>query len=275
MTTKIRPPFPWVLLRFWTFRILPIWLLVALLIFLVQIAMCGMLHDNESIKIMLNFVNILPPFVKAAFGGDMLQQGNLPGLIAMGYQHPFVMLLFMLFAVGVPTGLLAGEVQKGTMELILSRYVNKTHVYICAGFITITGMFALVLVMFSGTIVATNLYHFENISLYPFFKVAINGGILASTVGSIALMAAACFQRNSAVWITVAYLVINYFISIFSEWWDKLHALKPFTIFYYVNGPKIFNNPGWPTRDIAILVSIMIMTSIIGGIVWNRRDLPL
>ncbi len=36
----------------------------------------------------------------------------------------------MLFAVGVPTGLLAGAVQRGIMGLILSRCVSKTHVYL-------------------------------------------------------------------------------------------------------------------------------------------------
>ena len=276
MTTKSRPPFPWPLLRFWTLRILPIWFLIAWMIFLVQIATCGVIHDNETVKALFQYMDMLPSFVKAFFGGEVLQAGNVEGLIAMGYQHPLVMLLYMLFAVGVPTGLLAGEVQKGTMELILSRYVSKIHVYICAGLITVTGMFLLVLVMFSGTIVATNLYNFEQeISLYSFFKVAINGGILASAVGGIALMAAACFRRNTAVWVTVAYLVVNYFVSIFAEWWPKLKFLNPATIFNYVDGPKIFRNPGWPLRDMFILFSLLTVSSIIGGLIWHRRDLPL
>ncbi|MEJ2650072.1 MAG: hypothetical protein P8016_16885 [Sedimentisphaerales bacterium] len=276
MKIKRRPPFPWSLLGFWTLRILPIWLLTGFMIFLVQFVIGGILHDNTNIQAMINFLDLMPSFIRSAIGGDMLKQGRLPGLIAMGYQHPLVLFLYMLFAVGVPTGLLAGEVQKGTMELVLSRYVSKTHVYICAGFITVTGMFALVLVMFSGTIVAMDVFKFQQqISLYPFFKIAINGGILASAVGGIALMTAAWFERNTAVWISAAFLVVNYFISVFAEWWPKMAFLKPVTIFYYVNGPKIFNNPGWPWDDIAVLLSILAISSIAGAIIWNRRDLPL
>ena len=275
MSSKIHPPFPLSLLRFWVLRILPIWALIALVIFLFQIAICGIVHDNATVKALIQYIDMLP-FIKTLFGGESLQVGNISGLIAIGYNHPLVLTLYMLFAVGVPTGLLAGEVQKGTMELILSRQVTKIHVYICAGFITITGMFALVLVMFGGTIVATNLYDFgQAIPLYSFFKAAINGGLLASAVGGIALLAAACFQRNTAVWLTVAYLVANYFVSVIAEWWSRMTWLKPTTIFYYVNGQKIFSGGGWPLGDMSVLVLILAVSTILGGIIWSRRDLPL
>lgn len=276
MSSKTYPPFPLPLLRFWVLRILPIWLLIALIIFLFQIAICGIVHDNESVKTFLLFLDKLPSFIKTALGGESLKVGNVSGLIAIGYNHPLVLTLYMLFAVGVPTGLLAGEVQKGTMELILSRQVTKTHVYICAGLITITGMFALVLVMFSGTVFGTNLYEFgQAVPLYSFFKAAINGGILASAVGGIALFAAACFQRNTAVWLTVAYLVVNYFVSVIAEWWPRMKWLNPITIFYYVDGGKIFKESAWPISDICVLSSILIISTLLGGVIWSRRDLPL
>ena len=140
MSRISRPPFPFALLRFWFLRILPVWCGIALVVFLMQIAVCGIIHDNESVRTFLKFLDMFPSVVKIAIGGEMVNVGNTPGLIAIGYQHPFVLFCFMLFAVGVPTGLLAGEVQKGTMELILSRPITKTQVYICAGFLTLTGM---------------------------------------------------------------------------------------------------------------------------------------
>jgi ABC-2 type transport system permease protein len=276
MSSKGHPPFPFPLLRFWVLRILLIWFLIAAVIFLFQIAICGIVHDNESVRTFLQFLDMLPSFIKTALGGEVLQVGNVSGLIAIGYQHPLVLTLYMLFAVGVPTGLLAGEVQRGTMELILSRQVTKIHVYICAGFITITGMFALVLIMFIGTVFATTLYEFgQDVPLYSFFKAAINGGILASAAGGIALLAAARFQRNTAVWVTVAYLVLNYFVSIIAEWWPRMKWMYPASIFYYVDGEKIFTEAGWPMGDIFVLLSILVVSTLLGGVIWSRRDLPL
>lgn len=277
MKSDRRVPFPWPLLKFWTLRVLPAWFLLALMIFLVQLAVCGIVHDNERVKAFIQYIDLLPSFFKAFLGGDILQAGNITGLIAIGYQDPFVLLLHLLYAVGVPTALLAGEAKNGNMELILSRQVTKTQVYICAGFITIAGMYALVLVMFLGTVVATGIYNFDRtVPLYPFFKIAICGGILASTAGSIALLAAASFRRHTAVYITVAYLVVNYFISIISEWWPRMKFLKPTTIFYYGPGPEIFGKSGgWPIGDMCILLSIVVVSVVFGGVIWHRRDLPL
>jgi ABC-2 type transport system permease protein len=276
MSDSRRPAFPWPLLRFWILRIFPAWFLIALMIFLFQIAICGIVHDNERVKALLDYINVLPSFIKAFMGGEILQAGNISGLIAIGYQDPLILLLYMLFAVGVPTALLAGDVQRGTMELILSRQTTKLHVYICAGLITIVGMYALVLVMFLGTVAATNMYHFyQKVPLHSFFKLAINGGILASTVGAIALMAAACFRRGMAVSLTVAYLVVNYFISIITKWWPRMKWLDPFTIFNYVDGARIFTKPGWPVGDMLVLISILVFSAVLGGIIWWRRDLPL
>jgi len=268
--------FPLPLLRYWALRTLPIWALIAAIIFLFQIAICGIVHDNESVKTFLQFVDMLPSFIKAMLGGNALQLGNIVGLIAIGYNHPLVLTLYMLFAVGIPTGLLAGEVQRGTMELILSRSATKTQVYICAGLITVVGMYLLVLVMFMGTVVATNIYHFDQeVPLYYFFKIAIVGGMLASAVGGVALCAAGCFSRGTAVSVTVAYLVVNYFISIIADWWPRMKWMEPATIFHYVHGPEIFTESSWPLGDMGVLLSLLIVSTLVGGIVWSRRDLPL
>jgi len=276
MSNNHRPPFPWPLLRFWTLRILPAWCLIASWIFLFQLAICGIVHDNERVKAFLQYIDILPSFIKAFMGGEVLQIGNIAGLIAIGYQDPFVLILYMLYAVGVPTALLSGEVQKGTMELILSRQTTKTHIYICSGLITVAGMYALVLVMFMGTVAATNLYQFDQaVPLYSFFKMAIVGGMLASAVGGIALLAAVCFRRSTAVSLTIAYLVVSYFISIIADWWPRMKWLEPTTIFNYVDGPAMFGKSGWPIGDMCVLLSLLAVSTVLGGIIWSRRDLLL
>ena len=275
MSLATRVPFPWPLLRSWFLRTLPVWFLIALAIFLMQIAVCGIIHDNQSVKAFLNVLDMFPSVVKIALGGNMLQVGNTPGLIAIGYQHPFILFLLMLFAVGVPTGLLTGEVQKGTMELILSRPVKKLHIYLCAGFLTIAGMFALVFVMFLGTVTAVHIYEFNDpVPLDLFFRLAMNGGLLASAVGAVALLAAAYFKgRNMAVGVTAGFLMINYFISVISQLWPRMAFLNRVTLFNYLSAPKLWR--GWPLSDFAVLAAVLLVSAVAGAIVWQRRDLPL
>lgn len=274
MNPRTRVPFPWPLLRFWFLRILPLWCFVGTVIFLMQIAVCAIVHDNENVQAFLRFLELLPSIVKTALGGDLLQVGNVPALIAIGYQHPFVLFLYLLFGVGAPTLLLTGEVQRGTMELILSRSATKTQVYVCASSLTLAGMFTLVLVMFLGTFVATRIYDFgQPIPMDLFFRIAINGGLLAAAAGTIALgVAGVMGGRKSAVGITVAILVLNYFAWVISMWWPRMGFLCPATLFYYVDGLKLYR--GWPLDDMGVLAAIIVVGTVTGGIVWQRRDLP-
>ena len=277
MSDRSRPAFPYPLLRFSFVRILPMWVGIAVVIFLMQIAVCGIVHDDENVRTLLKFLDLMPGFIKSALGGEGLQVDNIAGLIAIGYNHPLVLTLYMLFAVAVPASLLAGEVQRGTMELVLSRHITKLQVYGCAGLLVLVGMFALVIVMFLGTVAGTTINDFgEPIPLYPFFQTAINGGLLASTAGAIALLCAASFpRRGTAVGVAVAYLVANYFIAVTSQWWSFLRSLKPITLFHYANGYKIFVEHAWPVSDMCVLAVILVAAAVSGAVIWQRRDFPL
>jgi ABC-type transport system involved in multi-copper enzyme maturation permease subunit len=277
MSAHDQPGFPTRLLRFWFRRILPWWFLVASVIFLMQIAVCGIIHDDKSIKALLGFIEMLPKIVQSSLGGDALSTGSLPALIAIGYHHPFVQALYMVFAVAAPTGMLAGEVQGGTMELILSCRVTRTQVYVCAAIVTIVGMMGLVAVMFSGTVAATTIYNFgEPVPLYRFFQVAINGGLLAGAVGAISLLSAAVFHRRAAaVGAAVTYLVVNYFVEVTATSWQLMKPFGRWTIFHYVNGGKVFARHVWPVSEMTVLLAVLVCAAVAGGIVWRRKDLRL
>jgi len=277
MTKQSRVSFPFDLLRFWFWRILWLWFLVGFFIFLIQIIECAIYQDNERVRLTLDYLEIMPDFLKNIIGGESLEVSNVTGFIAIGYQHPLVWISYMIFAVSVPTGFLAGHVQSGTMELILSRSVTKNQIYVCTCILTLVGMLALVAVMFGGTVVGINVCNFDReISLWPFFRAAVVGGLLSGSAAGVSLLVAASFySRSRAVGLTISFLMVNYFIDLIAQWWPRAEFLGPSSIFYYVDLPKILMDTTWPIRDMCVLSSVLIVTVIAGGIIWNRRDLPL
>ena len=277
MTKQSRVSFPFTLLRFWFWRILWLWGLCGLLIFLIQLIECGIAQDNEKVRLMLELFDKFPGFMKNAMGGDILKVGNYTAFIAIGYQHPLVLSSYMVFAVCVSTGLLAGHVQSGTMELILSRSVTKNQVYLCTCILTFAGMLTLIMIMFSGTAVGVNIFDFKGkVSLWPFFRASIVGGLLSGAAAGVSLLAAATFRsRGKAVGLAVAFFIVNYFIDVIAEWWPPTKFLGPVSLFYYVDPSEILFEKVWPISDMCVLGSVLVVTVIAGGIIWNRRDLPL
>jgi len=274
MIRSSRPPFPLTLLWFWFLRILPAWLAMAAVIFLVQIAIAAIVHDNANIRMFLTILRSLPSIVKTAIGGDMIDSGSMSALLTVGYQHPLVMFLYLLYSVGVPAGLLTGEIQRGTMELILSRPITRTQVYLCAAILTLVGLFGLIAMMFLGTVTAVNVYEFnEPITLDLFLRLAVNGGLLAGAFGAFSLVCAASFGRlYLAVGLAAGFLTLNYFIAIVAEWWPRVHFLHKATLFYLVYYSNLWF--AWPLRNMAWLGAILVALVILGGIIWRSRDLP-
>jgi hypothetical protein len=134
-------------------------------------------------------------------------------------------------------------------------------------------MFALVMVMFLGTVTATHIYDFgQPIPLKLFFRIAVNGGLVAGASGAVALLAAGALSaRNLATAATVVFLVLDYFAWIVAQWWPRLSFLKPATLFYYSSSPKL--GYGWPVGDMCVLAMIILAATITGGVIWHRRDL--
>ena len=242
-----------------------------------QLIHCSIARNNELVKLALSWIELMPGFAKAALGGVILESGNVTGFIAMSYQHPMVLTIYMIFVISVPTRLLAGHVQDGTMELILSRSVTKNQVYICACILTILGTSALVAVMFTGTVTGINISNFEQeFSLRPFLRGSVFCGLLLAAAAGVALLAAALFgNRGKAVGLALAFFIINYFINIIAEWWPRAKFLGPVSLFHYANQSKILFDSAWPIRDTYIISSVFVIAVIAGGVIWNRRDLPL
>jgi hypothetical protein len=275
--TEKRVAFPFVLLRFWFRSILWIWFLTGFWIFIMQLIHCSIARNNELVKLALSWIELMPGFAKVALGGIVLESGNVTGFIAMSYQHPMVLTIYMIFVISVPTRLLAGHVQDGTMELILSRSVTKNQVYVCACILTLLGTSALVAVMFTGTVTGINISNFEQeFSLWPFLRGSVFCGLLLAATAGAALLTAVLFRnRGTAVGLALVFFIFNYFINIIAEWWPRAKFLGPVSLFHYANQSKILFDSAWPIRDTCVLSALLIITVISGGIIWNRRDLPL
>jgi hypothetical protein len=271
-----RPAFPFALLRFWAWRLALGWSLIAGMTFLFQVAICGAASENQNIQVFLAFVNLLPGAIREIIGKDALAAGNTAYIVALAYEHPLELILHLTWAAGVPTGLLVGEVQRGHMELILSRAATKTQVYLCAALLTLGGLLALAPVFCAATALGSHLFHYQPpLPIHRFWRLALNFELVCCATASVGLLAGSFFhRRNRAIGVVVAYAVVDQFILLFSAIWPRLKFLSNFSLFHYAKRSEIFNNPEWPLGDMAVLAVIAVSVTLVGAVLWKRHDLP-
>src|SRR5439155_16280381 len=56
--------------------------------------------------------------IRTIIGGDRVDLDRAMDLMSIGYVHPLVQTIFCVWAVGRASGALAGELDRGTMELL-------------------------------------------------------------------------------------------------------------------------------------------------------------
>jgi len=77
---------------------------------------------------------------QSVIGGDSIDTNKAMDMLSIGYVHPLVQLILCLWAVGRSSGAIAGEIDKGTMELLLSQPLARLKIiaaHLCVDLITI------------------------------------------------------------------------------------------------------------------------------------------
>src|SRR5205823_2216903 len=65
--------------------------------------------------------------VETIMGGESIQIERAMDILSIGYVHPAMLVLFSIWAVGRASGAIAGEIDRGTMELLLAQPIPRSR----------------------------------------------------------------------------------------------------------------------------------------------------
>ena len=65
--------------------------------------------------------------IRTLIGGENVNLDKAQDLLSIGYVHPLMVVIFCIWGVGRAAGALAGEVDRGTMELLLAQPVARSR----------------------------------------------------------------------------------------------------------------------------------------------------
>jgi ABC-2 type transport system permease protein len=204
-------------------------------------------------------------------GGDLF---SLAGAVGLGFVHPIAVSLLLVFALGFTTTAVAGERQRGTLEVLLSRPVSRRRLY---GTLALAGALfvgvavaGLTLGALAGAVVTGRTAELGVANLPLLW---LNGALLYWAIGAVGLLASVSFDRLSpAVSLALAFTIVSYFLEILGSLWPDAKGLQPFSIFHYVDPRTVLS--GFADRGDFLLLAVVIAVAIGGAlVVFPRRDL--
>ena len=199
---------------------------------------------------------------------------TLPGALTLGLEHPITLAMLGIFAVGATTGAVAGERQRGTLEVLLSRPISRRTLYVtvAVALLLVIGL-VLAAILAGMAIGAATQGLLDQLDIGALPLVFTNGLLLWGAFASFGLAASVSFDRvGPALGLTMAYVLVNYFLEILGSLLTDLAWSQKYSLFHHFQ-PGLILTGKTDGLDFAILAIALAVPVVYALIVFPRRDL--
>jgi ABC-2 type transport system permease protein len=218
-------------------------------------------------------LDLAPAPVRILLGEELVANLSARGFLGFGYVHPFALILLGLWAVRVATGALAGEIGRGTMDLIAARPVTRhaqvgaAAVAVCAGLAVISAA------AWGGTALGLAQRPLEGVAAADLLPVAVMGLLLFAAAGAVALLISALSREGGpAVSWCAGLLAGSYVLDYLARVWSAIGFLRPLSLFRYYEPQRILRD-GVTGADAAVLAAVGAAALALAFLAFGRRDL--
>lgn len=256
--------------HFWRRNRLPL-IPMALGLSLFQFLITRMAPAPDEVSWISRMMTMVPPQLLAIAGGDVgpLTPG---GFLAIGYGHPIIFLILGAWAVRVSSGALAGEIGRGTMDLLASRPVPRWQHVLAAYSAVVVGVALLAGAAWVGTAVGLRV---RDLGVPPtqILRIVLMAWLLFATFGAVGLAIAAMLRDGgSAMGWTSGVIATSFVLEYLARVWKPMAAFRPLSLFAYYDPPRVVR-AGIHAADIATLAGVAVVALAASIVVFRRRDL--
>lgn len=278
------------------------WIVVAVLLFLFQI-LWARITSRVSTEILAALQGIgvtlevfqgilfkrdemMGQMVQAIIGGDQIALDRPIDMMSISYVHPLVLTMLCVWALGRAANAIAGEIDRGTMELLLAQPIRRSQIIVAHLSVDAIVFPALCVMLWLGTYCGTwwmGLQALPNGRIDPLrFVPALPFvfGLLFSVSG-VTMAISALGRSRARVWGWAITLFLSMFlINVLGQMWpETLGWLRPFTVFYHYRPQLMILKEGWHTNGdvwfhLGVLVSVGLGGYLVALIGFCRRDMP-
>ncbi len=219
------------------------------------------------------------PFVQnmlsALLGMDVQDGVNAMMMQSILWVHPVVLTVMWAHETIVCTRVPAGEVDRGTIDLLLGLPVSRRRVYLAETVAWLTsGAFVLALGVVGHLLAVGRIDPAHRPDAGQIGMILANMMALYIAVGGIAMLASACSDRRGrAVGVVIGLVLGSFLLNFIAQFWDPARPLVFLSVLDYYQPATILQGGGFPWRDVLVLLGVGGVSWAIGGEILARRSL--
>lgn len=277
------------------------WIVVATLTFLFQIlwarvtsrvttqiltALQGAGVSLEVLQEVLLGKEFLGQMVQAILGGEQIRLDRPDNFMSISYVHPLPLTILGIFAIGRAANAIAGEIDRGTMELLLAQPIRRTQVIVAHLVVDAIVFPALCLVLWLGTYCGTwwmGLQALGNQRVDPLhFLPALMCvfGLLFAHSG-VTMWISSLGRHRPRVWgWAITIFLCMFLLNVLGQIWEEpLGWIRPYTVHYHYLPQCMILHDDWygsanAWLHLLVLLGVGAIGYLFAWVTFCRRDLP-
>ncbi len=195
----------------------------------------------------------------------------------LGVEHFSIVwpLILIIFALTFASGALAGEIEEGTIEVILSQPISRTKVYFAkylAGII----MIGLFVIISNLSIIPLADYYDLTVNSGGVFMVSLLGFLFISAVYSFSYLLSSIFNsRSYPTFITAGVVIVMYVLNILSSLKESAENLKYGSYFHYFDYQEALVHTNIGLVNLIIFIGSIFLFTFLGWLIFDRKDISI
>jgi ABC-2 type transport system permease protein len=249
--------------------------------------------------------------IQTLIGGETIDLDRAMHVLSIGYVHPLMQTIFCIWAVGRASGAIAGETDRGTMELLLAQPLPRYRLilaHFCVDLVTIP---ALCLCLWAGNWlgywlvgpIQVKMPQLDiPIQLPPPDPERLRTDPTAFGPALVAVAALIFAVSGFTMWLSalgrfrwrvlgaaVFFFLVQFLVNLLGQMWEEGFGwARPLTVFYYYQPQQIILGQGWSVtlrewhggQPLAHVPAVLVLFAV--GIIgyglalrtFTRRDVP-
>jgi ABC-2 type transport system permease protein len=233
------------------------------------IAVYPFMRDNAALN---NLVKSLPPAIQAIYGKTGFGSG--PGFLSSALFTTMVPLMFLIYGIAQGAAAVAGEEEKGTLDLLLANPVSRARVVLSkfgAMCLAVLGLGVVLWIALSFGVAVVNM----GVEAGNLAAGIASAGLLGIAGGGLALaVGAASGSRGLSIGVSAAAGLAGYLINTLALSIPELSNWQKLSPFYYYGDHAPLIN-GFSVGNAAVLAGATVVLLGVALAGFIRRDLAV
>jgi len=230
---------------------------------------------HEGFSQAIDHLPLARNMLSALLGTEIGEQVTAQAMQSFLWVHPVVLALLWVHETNLATRVPAGEIDRGTIDVILGLPISRRGLYAAEVFVWLVSGMVILAFGFLGHRLAAPAMPVElRPDTYTAMLVIVNLYCVYLAVGGIGFLVSACLSnRGIAMSIVFAIVLASFLLAFVAQFWPPAERLAFLGVLRYYTPADILRTGEFPLRDISILLAIAGVTLAAGCEVVARRNL--